>query len=180
MSDTIVALAKKAKYGDKDAFAALMEEVKLQSYKMAYTYVKNEDDALDIVSDSVYKAYKSMHALQNPHYFKTWFMKIVINCAISYLNKNKNIVLQQQDNVSHDLVSEDSDFLSVQKIDLFKALDTLNPDQKTIIILRFYHDYKMEEIAKILDIPLSTVKTRLYKILNILKDQMGEVYCHEI
>lgn len=172
-------LVQKAKNGDPDAFTALVEIVKVQAYKMAYTYVKSEDDALDIVSDSVYKAYKSIKSLEDPQFFKTWFMRIVINSSINFLNKNKNIVYQEE-YLDNGASLQDTSELSIQKIDLFKALDTLSPDQKTIVILRFYQDYKIEEIAEFLSIPLSTAKTRLYKILKILKDQMGEVYNHEL
>lgn len=179
MADTMKSLVKKAKKGDSNAFSDLMELVKIQAYKMAFSYVKNEDDALDIVSDSVYKAYRSIGDLQKPEYFTTWFMRIVINSAISFLKKQQKVTYIDQYVEDINFSTKDEDLSSIQRIDLYEALDTLTPDQKTIILLRFYQDMKIDEIAEFLQIPLSTAKTRLYSILSILKKKMGEVYDHE-
>lgn len=169
VKDAIKALVKKAGKGDADAFAQLMEQVKVQAYRMAYTYVKNEEDALEVVSESVYKAYKSIASLRNPDYFTTWFMRIVINSAITLLGKRKNQIYLDDCVDEKELAVGDENEFSADRIDLYHAIDRLSPENKSLIVLRFYQDLKLEEIADVLQIPLSTVKSRLYKVLKLLK-----------
>ncbi len=172
VKNTMTALVKKAGKGDADAFSQLMEQVKVQAYRMAYTYVKNEEDALEVVSESVYKAFKSIASLRNPDYFTTWFMRIVINNAITLLGKRKNQVYLDDCMDEKELSVGDENDFSADRIDLFHAIDRLSPENKTLIILRFYQDLKLEEIADRMQLPLSTVKSRLYKVLRLLKDDL--------
>lgn len=169
VKDTVKALVKKARKGDADSFAQLMDEVKVQAYRMAYTYVKNEEDALEVVSESVYKAYKSIASLRNPDYFTTWFMRIVINNAVTLLGKRKNQIYLDDCLDEKELSIRDENEFSADRIDLYHAVDRLSPENKSLIVMRFYQDLKLEEIADIMQIPLSTVKSRLYKILKLLK-----------
>ncbi len=179
MSDKLKSLVKKAKKGNADAFADLIDLVKAQAYKMAYSYVKNEENALDIVSDSVYKAYRSICDLNNPEYFKTWFMRIIINTSVSFLKKQQQVTYIETypEDMSFSLPNAEKS--AILRMDLYEALNVLSPDQKTMILLRFYQEMKLEEIAEYLSIPLSTAKTRLYKALSVLKKHMGEVYINE-
>lgn len=74
-----------------------MERSRDKLYRFAYCYVKNEDDALDILSEAVYKGYISFHKLRDEKYFETWMIRIIINCANDFLKKNlKMFILYDQ------------------------------------------------------------------------------------
>ena len=82
--DTSV-LMHKARKGDAAAFDELVKSCQEKLYRIAYSYVNNRDDALDIVSESVYRAYLNLRTLKNPSYFNTWIIRIVINQSISFI-----------------------------------------------------------------------------------------------
>ena len=84
---TKLKLVARAKKGDADAFQALIHEEKEKLYKMAYVYMRNEDDALEVFQETVYKAFESIATLKNNDYFSTWVTRILINTAIALLEK---------------------------------------------------------------------------------------------
>nr|WP_312576440.1 sigma-70 family RNA polymerase sigma factor [Sedimentibacter sp.] len=141
-------------------------ENKEKHYRIAYSYVKNVDDALDIVQEAIFKAITSLDNLKNPEYIRTWFYRILINSAIDFIRKQKKIVVVDDSFISsfdHGLVDTYKD------VDLYKALDELPNKYRTVVILRFFEDLKIEEVAEILDENVNTVKTRLYKSLEKLR-----------
>jgi RNA polymerase sigma-70 factor, ECF subfamily len=135
-------------------------------YRLAYSYVKNAEDALDIVQESIYKALSSVDTLKNSAYIKTWFYRIVINTSLDFLRKRKNEVLVD-DQILNNYNLEVTD--TYQDIDLKKAMEELPENYRTLIILRYFEDMKLEDIAETLNENLSTVKTRLYKALEKLQ-----------
>ena len=171
----------KACKGDNNAFSDLIQERKSDIYKIAYTYMKNREDALDIVHDVVYKAFISMKKLKNPEFYNTWLIRITINCCIDHLKKSKKIA-SFEDKYSNpeeleqipDYNQDSSNLLS--SIDLFNAIDKLNLEQRTIVVLKYYQDLTLTQIADILVCPLGTVKTRLNKALSILRMELKEGY----
>ncbi|MEA3423049.1 MAG: sigma-70 family RNA polymerase sigma factor [Bacillota bacterium] len=138
-------------------------------YRFAYRYVKNEQDALDVVQEAVYKAVKSIDGLEKTEYYKTWFYRIVINTSLTYIKKNKKYVLT--DSVISETVEAPN---QAENIDLYNAIEGLKDDYKSIITLRYFADMKIEDIASITNLNINTVKTRLYKALKILKIQVEE------
>lgn len=144
-------------------------ENKEKFYHIAYSYTQNKEDAFDIIQESIYKAFKMVSSLKQPEYIKTWFYKILIHTAVDLIRKNKKYILL------------DEPYMTVEKsycdryedIDLKKILDNLPHEQRTIIILRYFEDLKLQEIADILNENLSTVKNRLYKALKNLKFEIS-------
>jgi RNA polymerase sigma-70 factor (ECF subfamily) len=141
-------------------------------YRLAYSYVKNSDDALDIVQESIAKALSSISSLKEPNYIKTWFYRIVVNTSLDFLKKQKKLVIVDEE-VLCSLDTGDID--NYQDIDLQTALETLPNDYRSIVILRYFEDLKLEEIAEILDENINTIKTRLYKSLKKLRITIEEV-----
>ncbi len=150
----------------------LIEETLLKNYnkyyKLAFSYVHNDSDAMDIVQDSAYKAIKNAELLKNQKYVDTWIYRIVINQCKTFLSKNKQIT----DDISDVNISFNDKY---ENIDLKNALNALDNDEKAIIILRFFEDLKIEDIASVLDIKVNTVKSRLYRCLRKLESIMEEV-----
>lgn len=136
---------------------------------MAYVYVKNSDDALDVVQETAYKSFTQIKTLKNPEYFKTWLIRIAINISLDFLKKQKKIVYLNTEHT--DSLSTNPEDASLQ-ITLESLMERLTEQEKSIVLLRYYADQTMSEIAKTLDIPLGTVKTVLYRALNKLRTQM--------
>lgn len=135
-------------------------------YRLAYSYVKNPDDTLDIVQESIYKALSSINKLKNPDYINTWFYRIVVNTSLDHLRKQKKI-----DVVDEVTLENYSDGIhdNYQNVDLLRALDDLPVDYRSIIVLRYFEGLKIEEIANVLNENVNTIKTRLYAALKKLK-----------
>jgi len=162
---------KLAQKGDDNAFYELISERKGQLYKTAFAYVKNKEEALDIVSDTVYKAYISIKKLKEPSLFNTWLTRILINTSLDCINKSSRAI-SYKENVS----SEAKEILKDDEkiIDLKLAVDKLQGKYKTIVILKYFQDMTLMEIAKILQCPLGTVKTNLHKALEELRLDLKE------
>lgn len=135
---------------------------------MAYVYVKNKDDALDVVQEVAYRSFKKIDTLKKPEYFKTWLIKITISCATDCLRKNKKMV-QLRPEYEEFIGSAGEDI--PLSLSLHQLLDELNEDEKGIVILKYYEDYSFKEIAELLNIPLGTSKSILYRALDKLRKQ---------
>lgn len=138
-------------------------------YRMAYTYVKNREDALDIVHDAIVKALQKVHQVNNPMYLETWFCRILINQSLSFVRRRKNTLNLEE----VEPISREEDWTG--RVSLYDAIDRLPPKLKTVILLRFFEDRSFEEIARITALKESTVKARVYKALQLLKLDMEDV-----
>lgn len=162
---------QRAKKGSKKAFQELMEEEKVKLYKIAYLYTKNEADALEVFQETVYKAYISIKDLKEERYFSTWLSRILINVAIDLVNKKKKVIPMDKEILEGKLApyqAEEND------PDLLDAVMKLEEKYKTVLILRFYKDFTIKQIAETLDCPEGTVKTNIHRGLNILKEKVKE------
>ncbi len=137
-------------------------------YRIAYTYVRNADDALDIVQDSAYKAIKYAGSVKSEQYIETWIFKIVINSAIDFIKKNRR---EMPTDISEEL-SHSGTTDHYGDFDILQALDILSEKERTVILLRFFEDRKLEDIAHILKSNLSTTKSILYRSLKKLKIEL--------
>lgn len=131
-------------------------------YRIAFSYVRNEVDAQDIVQESAYKAIYHANKLKKQEFAKTWICRIVINEAVSFFRKRKK---EQAEPMDKELASRENEDMT----DLRQALEKLPPEEKTVIILRFFEDMKLEEIAEVCGESVNTIKSRLYRTLKKLK-----------
>jgi RNA polymerase sigma-70 factor, ECF subfamily len=154
----------------KNRMYTILENYILQNkeshYRIAYSYVKNKDDALDIVQESILKALNSVDSLTNTEYIKTWFYRILVNTSLDILRKKGK--LSYVEDIVLDLNSEAKEDI-YENFDLQNAMDNLPRNYRLIISLRYFEDLKLEEIADILGENLNTVKTRLYAGLKKLR-----------
>lgn len=140
-------------------------------YRLAFSYVKNTDDALDIVQESICKAISTLDTLKTPSYLKTWFYRILVNTSIDFLRKRKKLMVVDDITASNFNLSKVDDY---EDIDLQRALEELPVQYRSVVVLRFFEDLKIEEIAVILDENVNTIKTRLYKALELLRIKMND------
>ncbi len=142
-------------------------------YRLAYSYVRNKENALDIVQDAIVKALHSIDRLKEQSYLKTWFYRIVVNTSIDYIRKHQRVSVMDGDILALHLPQLEDE---VSDLDLLDAIDQLPTKYKTIIILRFFEDLKIDEIAEITGDNVNTIKTRLYAALKKLRLEMGKEF----
>ena len=145
-----------------------VEQILLENYDMyyrlAYSYVHNEVDAGDIVQNGAYRVIRNSHTLRKEEYAATWVYRIMLNEIFRFCKarESKEVSL---DEMPIEQGKEDA----YSDIDLQRALDSLSYEDKAVVVLRFFEDKKLEEIAEILDENVSTVKSRLYRSMKKLK-----------
>ena len=162
-------LIKKAMKGNKECLEELLVLHGDQLYRTAYIYVRNREDALDVVQETSYKAFLSIGQLKNEKFFLTWLTKILINCSYDVLKKRKEeLPLNNMDEVT-----EDKREKRVEYLDLLEAVSRLNEKHKNAIILFYFHDLPISEVAKVMNIPENTVKTYLSRGKERLKKLLG-------
>lgn len=157
------------KHISKHEYAELMVKNRQKFYRIAYSYVKNEQEALDIVSEATYRGLVHIRDLREPDYFNTWMTRIVINTALETIRKNSRLV------VLEDYMLEDADVWKLEQeiqFDLYTALDALGAEYKSFIILKYFEGYSFKDISKLLEIPESTVKSKVYRCLEWMRDYM--------
>lgn len=167
-------LVERAKKGDSEAFQMLINKEKEKMYRMAYMYMRNEDDALEVFQESLYKALDSINTLKNNDFFSTWLIKILINTAIAALKKKQKMV-PIDNQILNQMVN--NDYIQIEEhIDLLQAMDKIEEKYKTVLLLRFYQDYTVKQIAIFLECPEGTVKTNIRRGLEILSTKLKGVY----
>lgn len=146
--------------------AEYVTENRESHYRLAYSYVKNPDDALDVIQESICKAIHGAHTLKSPEFIKTWYCRIVVNTALDLLRKQKKLVFADDEafEALHPGVND-----PMEDYDLHQALDRLPGHYRTVVVLRYFEDLTLDDIAEVTGLPLSTVKTRLYKSLKMLR-----------
>lgn len=142
-------------------------------YRLAYSYVRNKENALDIVQDAILKALSSIDRLEETAYLKTWFYRIIVNTSIDFIRKHQRIIVMDDDILGIHLPQLEDDIIDM---DLQDAIDQLPPKYRSLIILRFFEDLKIDEIAVVMDENVNTIKTRLYAALKKLRIEVGEEF----
>ena len=137
--------------------------------RMAYRYVGNEQDALDIVQEAAYKAMKHCDDLREPQYVVTWLYQIVRNESVSFLRKCKIQCVPLWE-VDGEQVPNYTD------IDLQFALGQLDLREKTVVLLRFFEGLSFQQMAEALQENINTIKSRLYRALQKLRMLLDEPY----
>ena len=139
-------------------------------YRLAYSYVKDRDTALDVVQESIVKALTKANSLRDPERVKTWFYRILVNESIDWYRRSQRLV-PLADRLDQEAAPEPD---HSARLDLYDAIERLNEKERTVVRLRYFEDLKLEEIAQVTGVNLNTVKTRLYKGLRHLKDWTEE------
>ncbi|MDX8360921.1 RNA polymerase sigma factor [Cytobacillus sp. IB215316] len=151
-------------------------EHKQKCYRLAYSYVKNSEDALDIVQESIQKALTSIHTLQDKNSLKSWYYRIVVNTSLDFIRKKKKVSVV--DTHTMELISP-SKYDNYEQLNLEMIIEYLPDKYKTIIILKYFEDLTLEQVANVLNENVSTIKSRLYKALQLLRIKIDDDYLEE-
>ena len=159
----------------KNSRELLIEKLLIENYekyyRLAFSYVHNEADAMDIVQEGAYKAMLKWESLEREDFAETWIYRIMLNEIFSMLRKRTR---NEESMADPDCLEEIPAETPVDSLSLREALDRLPPKEKALVELRYFEDLKLEEIAVALDENLSTVKSRLYRTLRKLRIALEE------
>jgi len=189
LNENEILLIKRSQKGDINSFEELIKEYKKIAYNIALKMLKNKEDAEDVSQEALIKVYKSINRFNMDSSFKTWLYRIVANTCLDHLRKNKEnpISIDQPIRSGHDefymdigdnrpTPQEVLETKLTQKM-VMEAVNELEEDFKTIIILRDINDFSYEEISEILECNIGTVKSRIsrgrQKLKEILEKNMA-------
>lgn len=166
-------LVGKARRGDVDAFNLLVSRWEKRVFNYVLRLVANREDALDLTQEAFLKAYQNLGKLDDASRFAPWLFRIAHNEAFSLLRKPRP---EAEEFLESAPPSTGPRLLPVEtSIAVAAALGRLTPDQREAIVLKVYQGFKFEEIAEILECPVSTIKSRVYSALESLKDTLAPV-----
>lgn len=159
-------LVLKVQRGDKDAFEALFNLYKTKAMRLAYLITNNQTLSDDITQEAFVQSYLNIKSLRNPQQFKTWFFKILTRLAWKMSTKEKKVIaldaITEPQEVD-DRINIENDFIQKEKSEaIMAAIRQLELKQRTVILLYYYNDFSIAEIAQILGCFEGTVKSRLH------------------
>ncbi len=171
MTDTHQALTRFLD-GDEQGFTLLVQEWQGKVYNLAWRFLGNREDAQDAVQDTFLAVYRSLRGLRDPKSFPTWLYRIALNqCRARWRRRNPELSLDQpvqgKDGEEPTLLQVTADGgdlagrLEIRDL-LCKALMSTSEEHRTAIILKEYLGLSLEEVAQVMECPLSTAKSRLY------------------
>mgnify|MGYP002312246093 CR=1 FL=1 len=139
-------------------------------YRVAYYYARNQEVAMDIVQEAITKALTKISSIKQAKFMKTWFYRILINTAIDETKRNRKNATFCLEDYQTEAIEEDF----TTNIQLYEKINQLKPKLKTVILLRFFEDLKLSEIAQVTKTNENTIKSRLYQALDQLKVEWEE------
>lgn len=158
--------------GDEEAFADLVKQWETKVFNLAWRYLGNREDAQDVAQETFLSVFKSAKNLRDPASFPTWLYRIALNhCRSSWRRRSTDISLEEplpgeddgERGLTLSLTAGRETRDSLETMDLIrKALMGLSEEHRTAIILKEYLGLNLEEVALVMDCPLSTAKSRLY------------------
>lgn len=162
-------LVKKAQRGDAEAFIALIEECKMTLRRVAYGYLVNDEDVADAIQDTILAAYEQLDTLKRGEYFKTWLVRILINnCTKTWRQKKKSVSLEGEQAFGR------AEHIDREKADVeFKELLMSLPEESRAIFQLYYGEqFTTKEIAGILDMNENTIKSKLHRGKEQLREEL--------
>ena len=166
-------LVLRSRRGDVEAYNRLVSRWEKRVYNYLLKLSGNREDALDLSQDVFLKAYQGLRRLDDPARFPSWLFRIAHNEAYSLLRKRK-----PEGEVTEQAPPPTPAFRMLPmetSLAVAAALERLTEDQREAVVLKVYQGFKFEEMAEILSCPVSTIKSRLYTALDLLKQTLAPV-----
>jgi RNA polymerase sigma-70 factor (ECF subfamily) len=184
MASTDEELVARSMGGDLDSFNQLVLRWERPIYALAYRVIGREEDARDVAQETFLRAFRALSGFKGQAKFSSWLYRITLNLCRDWIRRERRApVAQAPEGV--DLIELASEAEPLETIEdlvarrelgraVARAMATLPEEQRTAIVLKEYHGLTFQEIAELLDCPLSTVKTRLYQGLSVLRKQLAQ------
>jgi RNA polymerase sigma-70 factor (ECF subfamily) len=182
MASTDEELVSRSMGGDLDSFNQLVLRWERPIYALAYRVIGREEDARDVCQETFLRAFRALGGFKGQAKFSSWLYRITLNLCRDWIRRERRQPLAQTPEGVDlvELAGEAEDTESIEELvarkeigaAVAKAMALLPEEQRTAIVLKEYHGLTFQEIADMLDCPLSTVKTRLYQGLTVLRRQL--------
>jgi RNA polymerase sigma-70 factor (ECF subfamily) len=182
MASTDEELVARSVGGDLDSFNQLVLRWERPIYALAYRVIGREEDARDVCQETFLRAFRALGGFKGQAKFSSWLYRITLNLCRDWIRRERRQPLAQTPEGVDlvELAGESETTESVEELvarkeigaAVAKAMALLPEEQRTAIVLKEYHGLTFQEIADMLDCPLSTVKTRLYQGLTVLRRQL--------
>jgi RNA polymerase sigma-70 factor (ECF subfamily) len=179
-------LAKLARNGDRNAFAELVELYKDKIFHLAYRMLNNKQEAEDAVQETFLRVYTNLHRYDENQKFSTWIFRIGTNLCIDKLRRRKptySLDAEMTDGEGNDyyaMLPSDEDtpekqlMVSETQAQLHRAIESLPEKYKSVVVLRYLHDMSLQEISDVLDMPVTTIKTRVHRGREYLRKRLEQ------
>jgi RNA polymerase sigma-70 factor (ECF subfamily) len=182
MTRTDEELVARAQGGDIDSFNQLIVRWERPIYALAYRVIGKEEDARDVCQDAFLRAYRALPGFKGQAKFSSWLYRIALNLCRDWVRRQRRAPVSQlpEDVDAGELAAEAGPVESIEDLVarrelsaiVEEAMSELSEEQRTAIILKEYHGMTFQEIADMQGCPLSTVKTRLYQGLSLLRRRL--------
>jgi RNA polymerase sigma-70 factor (ECF subfamily) len=184
MSSSDEELVARSMGGDLDSFNQLVLRWERPIYALAYRVIGREEEARDVAQEAFLRAFRALPGFKGQAKFSSWLYRITLNLCRDWMRKERRTpVSQAPEGIDIiELAGEATPHETIEQMvgrkelgrAVSKAMAALPEEQRTAIILKEYHGLTFQEIADMLDCPLSTVKTRLYQGLSVVRKQLEE------
>lgn len=165
----LISEVKLARSGNKESFEFLIRYHERSLFRIAKAILKNDDDCADAMQETILNVYKSLSNLKHPEYFKTWMVKILINNCNKIIRNNRKVVPIAE---YIDTPTDGREFELVELIELTQIINSLQEELRVIVLLYYYEDIAIKDIAIVLNIPEGTVKSRLSRARLKIKEAL--------
>ncbi|MGF7046991.1 RNA polymerase sigma-70 factor (ECF subfamily) [Paenibacillus sp. DS2015] len=168
-------LVKQAQKGNKEALLQLILDEQDAYYRLAYSYMRNEHDAMDAMADMIVTLYEKLDQLQKGEAFYSWSKTILVNrCKTILRNKKRFLPLEDERESTHAALTDDNPYRNTEsEMNMQVLLSHLSVRQREAIELRYVHDLPYQTIADMTDAPLGTIKSRISQGIQKLKSMIG-------
>jgi RNA polymerase sigma factor (sigma-70 family) len=170
MSDQEV--IKKCLEGDIEAYGLLMDTYQHGLFRHIYAMTKDSDLAEDICQESFIKAFQSLSKYDSNYKFSTWLYRIAINKTYDHFRKRKEVPFDESIQIVEEEYGLYESDRKQRENQVRAAIERLSPNYRTAISLYYWRQFKYEQIAEIMDIPVNTVRTWLHRAKSILKEEL--------
>jgi RNA polymerase sigma factor, sigma-70 family len=170
-----IMLAAAAIQGDEEAFLRRTELERKKLYAIAYSYTRHQANSLEAVQETVCRAWQKRRTLREPRYWSTWLVRILIRVCMDMQRKQKRETpVDDSQLVTEKSNSKDLSDQLVRRMTIEGALDRLDAKERMVVVLKYYRDMTLSEIALLMDKPIGSVKTWLHKALIKLRMELGQ------
>ena len=156
---------------DKDAFCEHIRLCEKAMYSLAFSIVRNDSDAGEIISESIYRAYKNLDTLKNENSFKPWILRIVHNTAVEMIRKNSKIIPMEE---TPDIPDDSPENDITIRLSVREAVNSLKQPYRTVVVLFYYENLSVSKIAQITSTNIGTVKKQLSRARKMLREILKE------
>ena len=177
-------LVARSRSGDLESFNQLVVRWERPIYALAYRVIGREEDARDVCQETFLRAFRALRGFKGQSKFSSWLYRITLNLCRDWIRRERRApIVQAPEGVDlielagqPEAAESVEDLVSRRQLGrvVARAMQALSDEQRAAIILKEYHGLTFQEIADLLDCPLSTVKTRLYQGLSVLRRQLSE------